>query len=383
MPKTTNSSTCLVCGNALVKNGFTSAGTRRWRCLNCGSSSTRKRADLTRRHILDRFQSWLLGKDSQTEAAARVSDRTFRREIEWCWQLRPTLPTVTIPPRCVIVVGTYFGGWCLLVALDEDLTPLAFQRCSTETQAAWGALFARIPAPLAVVCDGGPGLNAALNTVWPDTRVQRCIFHILMNIRTLLTWKPRTVAGQTLLALTKQLSQVQTPEDALGWLKRLNAWHSIYGHLTRERSYARRRLKDGSWDSPTGKQWWYTHDRLRKTYRLLTEIQRRGHLFTFVQIDIPRTTSGLEGAFNSVLKTLLRVHRGMPTEHQKRVAEWFALKQAGLLQTAYSFITPEVINPPVDPRPRFTEPDPGPELYGTGLDASEGLWLRKGWGGQT
>lgn len=34
------------------------------------------------------------------------------------------------------------------------------------------------------------------------------------------------------------------------------------------------------------------------------------------------------------------------------------------------------------PRPVFTEPDPGPELYGTGLDAGEGLWLGAGWAGR-
>jgi hypothetical protein len=30
-----------------------------------------------------------------------------------------------------------------------------------------------------------------------------------------------------------------------------------------------------------------------------------------------------------------------------------------------------------------TEQNPGPELYGTGLSADEGLWHRKGWAGRT
>ena len=38
---------------------------------------------------------------------------------------------------------------------------------------------------------------------------------------------------------------------------------------------------------------------------------------------------------------------------------------------------------PITPtRPALTEPEPGPTLYDTGLDASEGLWLRQGWAGR-
>jgi len=55
VPNASNSSTCLLCGHRLVKNGRTSAGAQRWRCPDCGASSTRRRPDLTRRHQLDEF----------------------------------------------------------------------------------------------------------------------------------------------------------------------------------------------------------------------------------------------------------------------------------------------------------------------------------------
>lgn len=365
-----------------MKNGYTSAGTRRWRCLNCGSSATRRRPDLTHKHTLNTFLTWLLGKHSQPEHTDTATGRSFRREITWCWRITPPLPPVTLPPKYVIVDGTYFAGWCLLVATNERHTPIAYQWCSTESAAAWGALLQQIPAPFVVVCDGGAGIRAALHEHWPDTLVQRCIFHVLMNVRTHLTWRPRTTAGHTLLTLTKQLPQVHTPTQAVRWLQQLNSWHAVYGRLTTERSYARRRFSDGSWDSPTGKQWWYSHDRLRKAYRLLVELQRRGHLFTYLDSGAPRTTSGLEGAINAAIKETLRLHRGMTVEHQKRAAEWVLFERAGLLHTAHTMITPEVLAPPRVTRPRYTDPDPGPELYGTGLDASEGLWLRTGWGGR-
>ncbi|WP_457920469.1 IS1/IS1595 family N-terminal zinc-binding domain-containing protein [Microbacterium paludicola] len=44
-----NTTTCLVCGSRLVKNGRHRSGTQRWRCKDCGSSTIRRRSDVTRR----------------------------------------------------------------------------------------------------------------------------------------------------------------------------------------------------------------------------------------------------------------------------------------------------------------------------------------------
>lgn len=158
-----------------MKNGKTAAGTQRWRCPNCGASSTRKRADVTRKHQLDTFLSWLLSKRAQTDLGGPSAACAFRRNTAWCWDITPSLPAVTEPPRVVLLDGTYLGSWCLLVAISEDLTPLAWQWCARESEAAWAALLRQLPAPFVVVCDGGSGLHTALRNEWPDTLVQRCI----------------------------------------------------------------------------------------------------------------------------------------------------------------------------------------------------------------
>ncbi len=51
---------CPVCGRKLVKNGYTSSGRQRWRCLGCGSSQT-VRYDTTATR-LEEFLSWLLSQ---------------------------------------------------------------------------------------------------------------------------------------------------------------------------------------------------------------------------------------------------------------------------------------------------------------------------------
>lgn len=45
----------------------TAAGTQGWRCPSCGASSSRKRADVTRKVELDQFLHWPLGKHPQTQ----------------------------------------------------------------------------------------------------------------------------------------------------------------------------------------------------------------------------------------------------------------------------------------------------------------------------
>ena len=139
----------MLCDLPLVKNGRNTAGNQRWRCQNCGASSVRKRPDLTRQHQLHSFLKWLLGKQSQPEITRTQTGRSFRRNIAWCWNITPDLPKVTIPPKYVIIDGTYIGSWCLLIATDEHQIPLAWQWCSTESQAAWEALLRQISATAA------------------------------------------------------------------------------------------------------------------------------------------------------------------------------------------------------------------------------------------
>jgi hypothetical protein len=41
--------------------------------------------------------------------------------------------------------------------------------------------------------------------VWFNVKIQRCLFHVWMNVRQKLTLYPETQAGQELLCLSKEL----------------------------------------------------------------------------------------------------------------------------------------------------------------------------------
>ncbi|PPF34957.1 hypothetical protein C5E05_14005 [Pseudoclavibacter sp. AY1H1] len=90
----------------------------------------------------------------------------------------------------------------------------------------------------------------------------------------------------------------------------MQAWWQQHGQLSKQRS------TDG-WSK------WWTHDRLRKAWLLLSHLSGNGHLFTFVTHGNAGTTSPLEGGINNGIRTTLRNHRGMSEAHMKRATEWF------------------------------------------------------------
>ncbi|CAH0176834.1 hypothetical protein SRABI83_01328 [Arthrobacter sp. Bi83] len=138
----------------------------------------------------------------------------------------------------------------------------------------------------------------------------------------------------------------------------------------------------------SNQSWWYTHDRLRKAYRLLERLSQAGTLFTYLEaeyagLDIASTTNRIEGGTNAQLRLLLRAHRGTSEEHQKRAIEWYLYLHSEQPRPPTKLIQDRHYGPAKTKASAPTERDPGPELYSTGLSPEEGLWHRTGWAGRT
>lgn len=308
-----------------MKNGTTSAGRTRWRCRSCGSSQPQSRPDVTRRAQLDWFIGWLL--DGKDPAHLAGSDRSFRRQTQWCWRIEvpPPVPTGQIHD-VVMLDGTYFQNWCVLIGTNGRHV-IDWQWCDTEKKIAWAQILERRPPPRMVVIDGGSGLHAALREHWPTTRVQRCYFHIFQTVRRHTTFTPRLEAGREILALTRTLMAVKDLDHAAAWLGSYATWEARWDAFLAHRTHARpdtARPRGISLDQ----RWWYTHRELRKTRGLFRSLIRNQHLFTWLELAKdtdhiwPRTTSPLEGGPNRAIKDLLREHRGMPAPHARRAVDW-------------------------------------------------------------
>ena len=340
---------------------------------------------MSRRAELDAFLGWLLGTGSQADIASFGTARSFRRRTAWCWNIAPEIPSTGEIHDQVQIDGIYVGSWCCLIAVAGEHV-IGWQWCDTEKKAAWAALLGRFPAPRVVITDGGSGIAAALSGCWSDTAVQRCLVHVQRNVRTYLTTRPRTEAGRALLRLGRALTRISTPAQAAAWLGHLNDWHQTHGDLVRARTYRGADTMAPAWVR-ANQSWWFTHDRLRKAYRLLERLSQAGTLFTYLRteftgLDIAATTNRIEGGTNAQLRLILRAHRGMTEEHQKRAIEWYLYLHSENPAPPTGLIRPEHHTPPREPAQTDVEHPHGPAEYGTAATAEEGLWARKGWAGR-
>jgi hypothetical protein len=310
---------CPTCNNKLQKRGKTAAGTQRWLCTHCVSSATKPRPDLARAFVLEHFVTWLMGKQSQVELVTQLTDRAWRSQTSWCWGVAPYPGRTGEIYPVILLDGIGVGGMVCLIARTPEFV-IGWAWVGWEASNTWEKLLEQFPGPTVVVCDGQKGILLAVSRCWPDTRMQRCTFHVWQNIRVKLTLHPHTIAGQELLQLTRDLWQVKTLSQADSWKQWLASWHERYGDFILERTH-----KDAS--EPGRRRWWYTHRNLRSAYHQLAKLLRDNQLFTHLEplteALIPRTTNYIEGGINSQLRTKLKLHRGMSEEHQRRLVEWY------------------------------------------------------------
>src|SRR5690606_31506837 len=122
------------------------------------------------------------------------------------------------------------------------------------------------------------------------------------------TRRPRNIASNELRRLSFDLTQLNNDD---------RREHIEYWLLTHE-DY----LNERSTNEETGRRW-YTHKRLRSAYRSLRT--NSDSLFTYqryAHLDIPHTTTSLEGLF-SELKRQLHSHHGLSEQRKLRFIKDF------------------------------------------------------------
>ena len=106
----------------------------------------------------------------------------------------------------------------------------------------------------------------------------------------------------------------------------------------------------------------------------MEKLFREGKLFAFpgpalaAGGPVARTTNRLEGGVNSVVKNVLRNHRGLPEEHMLRACEWVCY-----MKTAHPRPESFIPNDPLEDG-KATSPEPEGDVspaYGIGVDWNE------------
>lgn len=308
----------------MQKYGRAASGRQRWRCRACKLSMVAGNGGARRVRELESFVSWLRSGRTQEECGGRG----FRKRVAWCWQVEPLMELPATRRHVLMADGTYIShGHCLLVLMDGVTGKVArFRWCAHETIAAYRALLHGVPAPDVLAGDGMRGMETAARAEWPDTRLQRCLAHVQRDTRRDLTMHPGSQAGRELRKLSLKPARVRTAEQAAQWAEALNAWHERWRGLVSERTTAKQ--DPGNPKALAGRKWWWTHERLRRSYKRFEKLFRDGRLFAYLDPrlleggPVPDTTNRLEGGVNSPIKRILVNHRGMGEARMMRACEY-------------------------------------------------------------
>jgi hypothetical protein len=162
-----------------------------------------------------------------------------------------------------------------------------------------------------VITDGQKGMKLAIRSIWSSTIIQRCLFHVWLNIKSKLTLNPRSMAGIELLALFRTIWGINSLDQASVWVEEFESLSLKYSSFLKERTIAYS-------PQPGQRKWWYTHGNVRSAYRQILKLIKDEQLFRYLERkDMPRTTNHLEGGINAPIRQLLRLHKGLDFNRQK------------------------------------------------------------------
>lgn len=303
---------CPICHKAMTKHGKTKAGKQRWRCKSCNSTKTHSiNSDAKQLKV---FLDWLMSRKRQTDM--KVSGRTFRRNSSKFWKYWALPPLIDEIHRVVYVDGIHLGRKAVILIACSDEYVLGWYLARHEHTQAWVNLLRRIAPPDMVVSDGGQGFLSAVKQVWPDTQVQRCVFHAYSQARRYTTRNPRLVPGRELLLIANELLHIKTEKEALTWLRKYFDWCKCWDEFLSEKTFIEGRYV-------------FTHERLRKAKTSLNRLINSGHLFTYLDPllslggVLPSMNNVIEGGVNAPIREMLRLHRGLSLNRRIKAIFWW------------------------------------------------------------
>lgn len=209
---------------------------------------------------------------------------------------------VWFPPTCrrsASWVYGYDGKWIgrsPVLIIHRDVTHkeiLWWSVARSESQAAFRedltalCLHLHPSLPCGAVSDGKPGMSALIMEFFHLSCVQRCLVHVVREVKLLLPKYSPLVATQALRTIAVSLSTIRTTAEQHYFFLELIFWEQEYGVLLKQRTIPPK-------GSGATRTWWYTHGNLRRAWRLLNTEERT--LFAFLHHSlIPSTNNSLEG----------------------------------------------------------------------------------------
>ena len=158
--------------------------------------------------------------------------------------------------------------------------------------------------PLYVVMDGEQSVIRAIKTVWPQTKIQRCLWHIQREGMRWLRTYPKTKAGKDLRYLLSTLCAIKTIKERNIFIKKYKNWLAKYDAFVKSLSSTDIAFKD-----------------LKKTVVLIKNALP--DMFHYLKEPIIASTTNVLEGFYSRLKADYRKHRGLSKKHKIHYLKWY------------------------------------------------------------
>lgn len=210
----------------------------------------------------------------------------------------------------MLLDGTYFKHeHCLVVFMDDSTgRVIGYTYTIREDYATVLQLAAMLKAkglnPISVTLDGHPSVIRALREVWPDAKIQRCLYHIEHQGQMWLRTYPKTEAGKALKQLLSGLAHITTQAGKEEFDRYYQYVKEEYGDFIRQLSSKTIGEKD-----------------VRRALSLVNNAY--SNMWHFLENkNIPATNNKIEGYF-SELKQQYRKHKGLSKEHREAYLKWY------------------------------------------------------------
>ncbi len=164
--------------------------------------------------------------------------------------------------------------------------------------------------PVFITTDGEGNILRAMRLIWPNAKLQRCLYHIQHEGMRWLRSHPKTEAGRELRQILSSLSSIKSSGDRKAFINSYHHW------LTRHKEFIA--------SLPRGE---VAARDLKRTVALISHALP--HMFYFLDDKaVHSTTNALEG-FHSRLKADYQRHRGLSKSHKIQFINWYCHYENG------------------------------------------------------
>ncbi len=210
----------------------------------------------------------------------------------------------------LLLDGTYFHKrGCLIILMDVPTQKVIFNAyVDKESYHTVYPLLQRLKnkglRPRSVTMDGHRHVIRAIRDIWPQVRLQRCLYHIQREGMRWLRTFPKTRAGKELRQLLSQLNRIKTAKEQRKFFKNYDTWTTQHHGFVKTLPSTTVAFKD-----------------LKRTMALINHA--RSDMFHYLNNPAVVLTTNLLESFYSRLKADFRRHRGLSEAHKKAYLKWY------------------------------------------------------------